>query len=311
MPLIALALLAAPTPALAQLLDVRAELDGPRAQVTMEFASPPAQVVAAPIAAGFVVQAVGVTAAPRFFETAHGRLVEAIDVRPGEGSTVVAARTGREVLTARARVTGTSAVIDLYLADAPAGGAVRAAVRSPAAADHGGPAKTRVKAARTPAPADDAAHGEGHDDAPASDHGDAESADPHEGGEEEAPAPRRVEVPEEARALVELYAGATDDETCTTLDAQVREDPWNFELVGRHGACLAVDGRVDEAQEVYARLLTFAPDDPDAHLGLGVTMAVEGDETAARLHFEDALNASQSDAQAGRARAFLAALDSH
>ncbi len=101
------------------------------------------------------------------------------------------------------------------------------------------------------------------------------------------------------------FIGDISQQECSAADDAVRADPWDLERLETHGACLALLGRAEEAVEVFERLLTFEPDDPEVHLALGAAREQSGDLTGARLHYDDALRRAVTDADAARARMLL------
>ncbi len=133
-------------------------------------------------------------------------------------------------------------------------------------------------------------------------HAGAPDAADEDGGApaEEAP------VGGEAAHLLAAHLLAED---CENAEIAAREDAWDLAALGVYGACLARMGETERASEVYERLATFTPTDPEVSLGRGALAQDAGELGAAREFYESALAHSATDAIAARSRAFLATLD--
>lgn len=157
-----------------------------------------------------------------------------------------------------------------------------------------------------PEPDGEAAHAEAaHDDA----HDEADAAARVDAHDDELR--ERAPAAPAAGGAAALLAAHLDAAACADAETRVRADPWDLSALSDYGACLALEGRPDEAAEVFERLLTFAPEDPEAHLGLGAARHEAGDLEAARLRYHEALALARTDAAAARARALIATLDEH
>ncbi len=104
-------------------------------------------------------------------------------------------------------------------------------------------------------------------------------------------------------------AKGLDAASCEAAQQAIEDDPWALDKLSVYGACIAKEGRKDEAKEVFERLLTFDPDMISAYMGLGAIAQDSGDITAARKYYQQALKAGGSDAQAAQIRALLGTLD--
>lgn len=186
-------------------------------------------------------------------------------------------------------------------------------VEPPPVAAERAPSETATATPSTnPEPASEPAAAEAHD----SERADAHSGQVNDlGGPTQLTAERPV-APEADHAedhivgdAAALYAAHLDGEACAAAEGVVRNDPWDLDALNDFGACLMLEGDLDQASTVFARLLSIEPEDVEAHLGLGVARQEVGDVDAARAHYDDALAFARTDAAAARARALLSTLN--
>lgn len=272
-----LAALAVGTTARAQVRDVTVGADGDRAQLAIHFAAPPVSAQAAPDPAGLVIHVEGAAATSAVWSLVPGAPVRELVVTPEEGGATLTVATRAPVLAARAFVRDAAVVVDVTLAAPAPPPRDSSALYASAPRAVPRPSPTTPVAERSAAPA--AARG-------------AEDA--------ERGAPAAAE-----RSPSAMLTEGLSESTCRAARAAVAADPWDLDRLGEHGACLIRAGRPGDAEEVFARLLTFAPDNVDAQLGLGVALLERGRTEDARDVLDAAAAAAVTDAAAARARAVL------
>lgn len=290
------------SPALADIRDVRVAASGERALVVVETDAPAHGVTAQPTPGGFALDLPGLKVTPRKIDPAMQGLVTAVLIEAIEGGARVTVSTAVETLAARAHVEDALTVVDLTLA-APAPAARRGEPETWTAP----PAKPEPAA---PKPEDGPPQAAPTIDVAVAKEGPVTLA-AVEGAESEAAAalaPEREGEPAGSPRAAELIAAELSEEDCEAAEAAVRADPWALDLMSDFGACLAREGRTEEARAVFARLLTFEPASAMAHLGLGAAKERLGDIEGARLHYQEGLELSRSDAGAARARVLLEGL---
>ncbi len=323
-------------PAHAELWDVALASQGDRAQVRLAFTGPVSHAQAAPSGAGVLLRVTGVDMPAERWEFAPGGLVVSLQVRPQEDGAHILLRTRVPVIAARAHADDAAAVIDVVLAQpasqprgpAPlyAPGALPPASTSDSVAAAGAARRSLrapMDAAAGASIAPDAGRGSlrgsasrrGEDGAGRSQHQGPQAASSAQtgaaGAQRGGPAPSTATDPRASvdlgasRDVVTLLAGDLDQGQCDAARAAVEADPWDMARLQSHGACLARAGRGDDAADVFARILSFAPDNVEAQLGLGVARHMQGRTAEAERLFADALAASLTDAAAARARGFL------
>ncbi|MDQ7019866.1 MAG: tetratricopeptide repeat protein [Robiginitomaculum sp.] len=110
-------------------------------------------------------------------------------------------------------------------------------------------------------------------------------------------------------ASARYMAKGLDAASCEAAQQAIEDDPWALDKLSVYGACIAKEGRKDEAKEVFERLLTFDPEMISAYMGLGAIAQDSGDVKAAKEYYQQALKAGGSDAQAAQIRALLGTLE--
>ncbi len=127
--------------------------------------------------------------------------------------------------------------------------------------------------------------------------------------------PERIELPNKPaghgmiREASLRAAGKLNKEQCTLSEQAVRDDPWALDNLARFGACLSIEGKTTEAQEVFERLLTFDPETFAAYVGLGAIAQDAGQKEKAREYYEEALALGGTDSQAAQARDLMRSLE--
>ncbi|MEE2565930.1 tetratricopeptide repeat protein [Hyphobacterium marinum] len=95
---------------------------------------------------------------------------------------------------------------------------------------------------------------------------------------------------------------------CALTAAAVEADGWDLDALTAHSACLADEGRGEEARPLLERVLAFEPSRFDAALMLAEITEDSGERSAAQALFEQAAEAARTDGQAAAARARARAL---
>ena len=127
--------------------------------------------------------------------------------------------------------------------------------------------------------------------------------------------PKRIELPNKPvghgmiREASLRAAGKLNKEQCVASEQAVRDDPWALDNLARFGACLSIEGKTTEAQEVFERLLTFDPETFAAYVGLGAMAQDAGHTEKAREYYEEALALGGTDEQAAQARDLMRSLE--
>ncbi len=286
------------SPAGAQVRDVTMGADGARAQLAIHFATPPQSAQAAPDPSGLQIWVAGAQAPAAVWRLVPGGPASALTVSPAAGGASVTVATRAPVLAAQAFVRDDAVVVDITLAE-------------PVARSTRGASRLYAGSTSTPGPSGRAAAGArarpSGGPSPRSEEADREPEALAPIPTPDPPKPRAAPAPDTVALAGRLADGLTVS-VCQEARAAVAADPWDLERLASHGACLIRADRPADAEEVFARLLTFQPDNLEAQLGLGLALLVRGRREDARDLFQDALDASVTDAAAARARAFLDAL---
>ncbi len=102
-----------------------------------------------------------------------------------------------------------------------------------------------------------------------------------------------------------------DAKTCAMARKAIEDDPWALDKLSLYGACIAKEGKKEEAKEVFERLLTFDPDMISAYMGLGAIAQESGNADKASAYYKQALDLGGTDAEAAQVRAALNTLGQH
>ncbi len=78
---------------------------------------------------------------------------------------------------------------------------------------------------------------------------------------------------------------------CQAAQTRLDEDAWALDAMVDVGFCRAMNGDLQEADALFARLLDYTPDNYEALVGRALIAARAGREDAAREFFQDALDA--------------------
>ena len=318
-----LAGLAAASPALADIKDVRVEESGASGRIWLAFDEQPAaaDLVLEPGAARLSVR--GVQVRPRAIETVRR---EALNVHATAGGAEIVLPARTDWREARAEIREGGVLITYqgaYESAAPATpearilpasamtSAMTSTVSAPAPAAEAAAPEPRPEPRPAPEPAPEIAPEPAAVERPAvspemTPEGAAEPAPETlpetapetapETSPERAPEPAPVAAadtvaPQPARAMT----------PCEIAAAGVAADPWNFAVLGDHAACLADQDETEAAREIYERILAFEPENYTAALGLAQISVDQGDAEAARALFSQAASAASSDAEAAYA----------
>ena len=82
-----------------------------------------------------------------------------------------------------------------------------------------------------------------------------------------------------------------DTGACAGARARLQADPWALDAMVERGLCLGVEGKSQEADAIFQRLLAYTPDNYEALVGRGLVAAHQGETELALKYLQDALNA--------------------
>ncbi len=289
-------------PVIAGVRDVNLGIDDKFALSLVRFDAQPDEVFVQASADGIEIVIKGVEAKKTRIEPPDTQLVTAIDVRPVENGIRLIYHFNEPPLQSEVKIYAHSVLLRAQfnhalqvqtasLRFAPA------ATNTTASVTHD---KTSIVASITPAPKDEQinTHQNYDENAPTRD-GDVATSPP---------------VPVRGTGLVR-DASATkitpqrlDAKSCAAAELAIEDDPWALDKLSLYGACIAKEGKNDEAKEVFERLLTFDPDMISAYMGLGAIAQESGNAALARRHYQQALGLGGTDAQAAQVRVLLGTL---
>ncbi len=87
-----------------------------------------------------------------------------------------------------------------------------------------------------------------------------------------------------------ILGEAFDEARCTQARTQLSDDAWALDAMAAVGFCLASEGKLAEADQLFTRLLAYTPDNYHAWVGRALIAVDAGEKSAARRFFQEALN---------------------
>jgi hypothetical protein len=294
------------------LRDIRAQVDGTRAILEIEFWPPP---FAVELTDAGTLRVVGIAMPASRWELEGVYPVTAIEFVVSDGGLVIqpTAQTAvqisnAELVDGRVRIQFSNekgAFDPSRIALAPLTAAPPVKVRNEV------PGKAGVAQTAVAAQAPSAAPGANMPREQVSSSEVSEKTKPNSG--QSAPSPlgartRAVSALKEAEALKLISEGVVEEASCATAAEAIARDHWDIENLRLQAFCHAQDGDWRKAEVSYDRILAFAPDDPLAHMGLAVLRERQSDRAGAQTHLEAALAASTSDGQASKVHLLKEAL---
>lgn len=96
-----------------------------------------------------------------------------------------------------------------------------------------------------------------------------------------------IDIRQETQAILGRNLGVAE---CAGAEARLRADAWALDAMVDVGFCRAAQGRLDDADALFIRLLDYTPDNYAALVGRALIAAKSGDKSIARKYFQDALN---------------------
>ncbi len=103
------------------------------------------------------------------------------------------------------------------------------------------------------------------------------------------------------RATAETILGRRySGDDCQSARARLKADAWALDAMVDIGFCDAIEGQLEEADGVFARLLAYTPDNYEALVGRALVSVKRGRPEEAGHYFQDALNALPPIAQSDR-----------
>ncbi|MBI1366099.1 MAG: hypothetical protein GC153_09120 [Alphaproteobacteria bacterium] len=103
-----------------------------------------------------------------------------------------------------------------------------------------------------------------------------------------------------AAKATDILGRSFDSGECAAAKSQLAADAWNLEAMVDVGFCAAIAGDLEKADDLFARLLAYTPDNYEALVGRALIAAKAGEKSVARKYFQDALNAAPPIAASGR-----------
>ena len=108
------------------------------------------------------------------------------------------------------------------------------------------------------------------------------------------------------REATELLGKTFSVGACEGAKARLQNDAWALDAMIDLAYCKAADGKLEEADADFARLLAYTPDNYEALVGRGMIAIAAGEREIARAFYQDALNALPPIAESDR---IVAAMD--
>ncbi|MCB2113551.1 MAG: hypothetical protein R3C42_07900 [Parvularculaceae bacterium] len=102
------------------------------------------------------------------------------------------------------------------------------------------------------------------------------------------------------REASDILGKSFDVGSCEGAKAKLLADAWALNAMIDLAYCKAADGRLDEADADFARLLEYTPDNYEALVGRGMIAIAEGDRELGLAYYQDALNALPPIAESDR-----------
>ncbi len=294
-------------PVIAGVRDVNLAIEGNAALSLVRFDGQPREVSVQSSADGVEVTVLGVRAAEARITPPDTHLVNAVDVRPYEDGVRLIYHFNEHPIQGEVEIYAHSVLLRAQFDHS---------LQAQSASLQFTPSITTKKPApvHDPAPVTASITPEA-DDEPAPQHPAYDENAPARDGDVMAPAP--VPAPTLGTGLVRDASTVVteqhlDAHSCAAAQKAIEDDPWALDKLSLYGACIAKEGKTDEAKEIFERLLTFDPDMITAYMGLGAIAQETGDAAAARRHYQQVLGLGGSDAQAAQVRAILGSLgDGH
>ncbi len=286
----------------AEVRDITLGINGTTAQSALIFDTAPQDVSLDVDGTHITLLLNGMSARARTISAPDPHLVRAVTIAPVIAGLNVRYTLSQPPLEAHANIIGNTVRLNLRFAhDIRAQHAVIGfgPARTASAAPHHAPTKT---ASAKPAPVKP--------------HHDQHAAPPAAHNTTHEPIPKALLAPVKpapvGKGLVReaslRAAPGLNAKACASAQAAISADPWALDKLSVYGACLARDGKRDQAREVFERLLTFDPDTMSAYVGLGAIAQDAGDIKAAREYYQQALELGRTDAQAAKVQAMIQSL---
>ena len=86
-----------------------------------------------------------------------------------------------------------------------------------------------------------------------------------------------------------IFAENFDAARCQMARARLSDDAWALDAMAAVGFCLASEGQLSEADQLFTRLLAYTPDNYQAWVGRALIAVDAGEKSAARRFFQEAL----------------------
>ena len=297
--------LALTAPALAEITDLRARVDGDSAQIWIALDDQPAGLVSEVSESGLTLTLLGTRLRARSISPASDTLVAAIVVDPLPDGADVRLFASRSWTDIRAELRQGGVLVTLSVGPA-AQVRISADAMAPSAA--GRPATSGMSASEY------TGVGATRPDAPTADPVVPADAQPT-GQTDPDPTPARAPMPASAFSQGADGARTAGNDTnvvppgvCAEEADAVADSPWDEDRLHAQAACLSGGGHHAAAASIYEQMLAFEPENFRATVALAEIRVTQGDQQAARDLYNQAARHAISDAEAARARSRLRAL---
>ncbi len=121
-----------------------------------------------------------------------------------------------------------------------------------------------------------------------------------------APAPKSARAFDLAREMKSILGKTADPAICEGAAARLSADAWALEAMVDLAFCKAAAGRVEDADNDFARLLAYTPDNHEALVGRGLIAFARGERASGLDYLQEALNALPPIAESDRIAAAMA-----
>ena len=104
--------------------------------------------------------------------------------------------------------------------------------------------------------------------------------------------PKKIEQPvfSMRKQVRNIFGKSYGVAECEGAQARLNKDAWALDAMVDVGFCKALSGDLQGADELFARLLAYTPDNHYALVGRALIAAENGEVGSARSYFQDALN---------------------
>lgn len=300
-------------PVAAEIVDLRARVDGGHGQIWIAFDEQPSGLATEVTESGLSLTVTGVEVRGRAISPASDTLVAAVSVDPLEQGGVIHLYGSRAWTGARAELRQGGVLVSMEVGPEQRVRLADAARRDGSPASSGTGLGT-ARGTDTGFGSDDVAV-DAMADPMTSDAGAGPAAG--SGVPAQSPEPAMAEAPAawaptplfaQSDASARRNAAVAPPGSCVAEAEAVEQSPWDDELLHAQAACLEAGGHLASAASIYEQMLAFEPENFRATIALAEIRVEQGDSEAARTLYDQAASHAISDSEAARARSRLRAL---